>query len=341
MAVCLKSSAGTLTLSGANTYTGGTTLNNGTLAAGNNAAFGPGPLTINGGTLPASGGAVTLANKVTLGSNFTLGGANPLTLSGTVDLGAATRTLTVTNTANTTLSGVISGAAGAALQVNNTGGGTLTLSGANTYSGGTVLYASSNAVAAGSSSVLKPDGTMASGPFGTGTLTLDGGTLAASGSRTVSNAVTVTYHSRLGGGATDNLTLTGTINLGADSLHNNGDGTNTLSGVISGTGNIDQTSAGTLVLSGANTYTGGTYLFSGTLVAGSNQAFGTGSLSIQGGTLAASGAARTLDNATVNVDSNFTLGTGVAATNQNLTLSGAVTLYRSTPRPRQTIRPSR
>ena len=61
----VKNSPGTLTLSGANTYTGGTTLDSGTLAAGNNAAFGPGPLTINGGTLAASGGAITLANKVT------------------------------------------------------------------------------------------------------------------------------------------------------------------------------------------------------------------------------------------------------------------------------------
>ena len=83
---------------------------------------------------------------------------------------------------------MISGAAGIGLSVNNTGGGILTLSGANTYSGGTILtpLATSWRPAAARSYA---GGYMTSGPFGTGPLTLDGGTLQASGSRTVSNAV--------------------------------------------------------------------------------------------------------------------------------------------------------
>ena len=62
-------------------------------------AFGTGTLTINGGTLQASG-TRTLSNNVAVGGNFTIGGGatDNLTLSGTVDLGAATRTLTVSNT---------------------------------------------------------------------------------------------------------------------------------------------------------------------------------------------------------------------------------------------------
>ena len=49
----LKTGAGMLTINGANTFTGGTTLNAGTLQLGNNSALGDpdGPLTVNGGTL--------------------------------------------------------------------------------------------------------------------------------------------------------------------------------------------------------------------------------------------------------------------------------------------------
>jgi fibronectin-binding autotransporter adhesin len=307
-----KDFAGTLTLSGANTYTGGTTLINGTLAAGNNKALGTGPLTINGGTLAASGGAITLANKVTMGGGaFMVGGANPLTLSGQVDLGNVSRTLTVNNTANTTLSGVISGAPGSGLSVSNTGPATLTLTGANTYSGGTTLHAP-GILAAGNNAA-----------FGPGPLTIYGGILQASGSRTVSNAVTVNGGFSLGGGPTDKLTLTGDIDT-AFTIWNTGAGSNTLSGKISGSGGITGES-GTLTLTGANTYTGGTYLGGGTLVAGNNAALGSGLLTFDGGTLAAGGAARTLDNQ-VRVLGDFALGTGVAATNQNLTLRGAVTL---------------
>src|SRR6201999_2189406 len=46
-----KAGSGTLTLSGANTYSGGTSVNAGTLSIGNDSALGSGALTFNGGTL--------------------------------------------------------------------------------------------------------------------------------------------------------------------------------------------------------------------------------------------------------------------------------------------------
>ena len=167
--------------------------------------------------------------------------------------------------------------------------------------------------------------------FGTGPLTINGGALAADGTHTVNNAVTVGGSFMLSGAGTSNLTLTSNLALGANNLDNLGSGTNTLSGNISGNGIIAQHSDGTLILSGGNTYTGSTHLDHGTLVAGSNNALGTGALRINGGTtLAASGAARTLAN-TAGVLGDFTLGTGVAATNQNLYLTGAVTLENLYP----------
>ena len=270
-----------------------------TWLAGNNAAFGTGPLTIWGGTLAASGAAITLANNVTMAGDFTLGGNKPLTLSGKVDLGAGLlRTLIITNNAKTTLSGVISGASGIGLYISNNSPDILTLSGANTYTGGTTL--SSGRLAAGSSSGA------GFGPFGTGTLTINGGILQASGSRTVSNAVVVNGNFSVYGLVNDNLTLTGNLALGTHYIANWGSGTTTLSGIISGPGGFYQKSAGTLLLSGANTYNGGIYIDNGTLVAGSNSVIaggvttsgpiGTGALTIWGGTLAASGAARTLAN---------------------------------------------
>ena len=112
----------------------------------------------------------------------------------------------------------------------------------------------------------------------------------------MSNAVVVNGNFSLGGGATDNLTLTGDIATGPYTILTIGAGTNTLSGKISGTGGISQ-DGGTLILTGANTYTGGTYL-QRRHPGGRQQlsAFGTGPLTLIGGTLAASGAARTLAN---------------------------------------------
>jgi fibronectin-binding autotransporter adhesin len=252
----------TLTLSGANTYDGGTTLNTGTLAAGNNSAFGTGGLTINGGTLVASGGACSLSNDVTVGGNFTFGeaGHNELTLSGAVDLGGATRTITVNNTADTTMSGVISGAASVGLTKD--GAGSLTLPGANTYTGTTTLAAGT--LIAGTDS-----------PFGTPATTLrieNGGTLAASGAaRTVDNAFVqirgnLTFGTAM---ANENLAFTGAaMDLWWANHNLTVNNTTEIQGVIGesvGGAGFTKLGDGTLILSGANTYTGVTTVTAGTL----------------------------------------------------------------------------
>jgi autotransporter-associated beta strand protein len=124
--------AGTLTLSGNNTYTGTTTLNSGTLTVDKNTALGTGMLALNGGTLQ-SNETVMLPNPFTVTGPATLGGSHDLTFTGSITLGT---TLLIANTAATiTLSGPLSGSGG----LTKEGAGRLVLSGANTYTGPTLI----------------------------------------------------------------------------------------------------------------------------------------------------------------------------------------------------------
>ena len=85
-----------------------------------------------------------------------------------------------------------------------------------------------------------------------------------------------------------------------------------------GTGSVTIAGNHAVVLAGANTFTGGVHLGSGSLQLAIDNALGTGTLRIHGGDLRASGAARTLTNAVV-LNGDFTLG-------RDTTLAGAVTL---------------
>jgi len=69
--------SGTLTLTGTNTYTGGTILSNGSLPVISPTVLGTGPITLDGGRLDVSGG-VTLANAIYNSNGGTLGGNGTL-----------------------------------------------------------------------------------------------------------------------------------------------------------------------------------------------------------------------------------------------------------------------
>ena len=98
----------------------------------------------------------------------------------------------------------------------------------------------------------------------------------------------------------------------------------TFSGVVSGTGSLSQLGSGTTVLTAANTYTGGTLLAAGTLIAGDNSALGAGVLTVAanpaGTTLDNTAAATSLANAIV-LDPSANLA--VAGSNP-LTLAGSI-----------------
>ena len=93
--------AGTLTLNGANTYTGPTVLQNGTLQVGNASALGAATaaFTVAGGTIADAGANVTLNKGFTLTRNATIAPVNSLTFAGTVSYVGGTVTKLGTGTA--------------------------------------------------------------------------------------------------------------------------------------------------------------------------------------------------------------------------------------------------
>jgi autotransporter-associated beta strand protein len=231
-----KTGSGTLTLSGANTYTGGTTINAGMLAisADNNLGANTGGLTFNGGTLQ-------------FGASFDLANSRTITLNaggGTFD----------TNGFNTMVSQAMGGT-GALVKA---GSGMLTLSGINTYGGGTTISAGALQIGNGGTTgsvlgnitnnaalvfnrldavtfggVISGSGTLEKLGLGTLTLsgintytgatTVNGGTLRISGSiasSTVTNNATLAY---IGNATAGSASITNNNNLqfnGASSAGN-------------------------------------------------------------------------------------------------------------------------
>jgi autotransporter-associated beta strand protein len=136
----LRSGTGTLTLTGSNTFTGGTTVSSGTLVLGHatNALADAGAVTINGGTLSLGTnsdavGAVTLASGSITSSTGVLSGSSYDVQSGT-----------------------ISARLGGSGAMTKTTPGTVTLSGDNSYSGGTAVNAGTLLVTGTGSTIAGP-----------------------------------------------------------------------------------------------------------------------------------------------------------------------------------------
>jgi autotransporter-associated beta strand protein len=306
-----KSGSGLLVLSGSNTYGGTTTLNNGTLAVTNSNALGTGTLLFNGGILKASGGPVALANAVSVAASSTISGTQNLTFTGAATL-TGNRTLTVTNAGTTTFSGGIGETVSSVLT--KAGTGVLVLSAPDTYSGGTVL-------SAGTLQLGDPNA------LGTGTLTISTGTTLQGNGSALSLANAVTLGGSFTVGGSSDLTFTGAMTLtGSRTVTVTNTGTTTFAGAIGqsgGTWGLTKSGSGLLVLSGSNTYGGTTTLSSGTLALANSSALGTGTLSLSGGTLQASGGPVSVANA-VTLAGDVTLGG-----NSDLTLAGNLTLTGS------------
>ena len=285
-----KTDLGTLVLTGANSYTGGTTISGGTLEISRDTNLGAaeGVLKFNGGALRTNGDIAT-ARATTLDAQ-----------GGTIE----------------TQSGVLThtGAVGGTGALVKTGGGTLVLAADNTYTGGTTISNGTlqlgNAGTSGSivgdvsnnaalvfnrsnalsySGAIRGSGTVTK--LGGGALTLTGGSTYSGGTMLKGGQITVGHNTALGSGtlsmdegttlgfASDGLNLANAVVLTgtSDPVIDTGAFTETLTGVVSGGGALTKNGSGTLVLAGANTYTGATAVAAGTLHAGAANAFSAAS----------------------------------------------------------------
>jgi autotransporter-associated beta strand protein len=310
-----KGGASTLILNGNNTFGGGMVLNAGVVEFGDDNAAGTGTIDLSGSTVQAGGGARTIGNAITVSGNTTIAGSEDLTFSGDMTLGAG-RTFTIDNTADTTFSGDISGAA----RLTKDGNGLLVLSGDNSYSGdlrilaGPVDFGHDNAA-------------------GTGDLLINGVTTirAVGGARTLGNVVDINSDFTIGG--SNDLTLSGDIAMAnaVRTITVDNTGATTFSGVITGggAGGLTKEGAGTLTLSGAaaNTFSGATVINDGTLELNKTGALGsTASVAVNsGGTLLFSGASTDR----VNNSAGVTLGGGTLTAPDVTETMGVLTLTGS------------
>ncbi|MFA6356508.1 MAG: autotransporter domain-containing protein [Candidatus Omnitrophota bacterium] len=243
-----KTTAGTVTLSAANTFTGKTAITGGTLAIGSDSGLGAAPSTFTADQLSFNNNA-----KLESTADMTLSSLRGITLTGSG---------TVVTDPGTTLAynGIITGGS----TFTKEGTGTLSLGGANTFSGITN-------VTAGTLSVSNVSG-----------LGLNANVnVTAAGTLDINNVTVAQNVTLLGGtvtGTGPGASLGGNITLGGNSTLG-GAGTLAIRGIISGNLQaISKTGSGTVILSGANTYSGGTTINAGTLKVSNSNAVGTGAL---------------------------------------------------------------
>jgi autotransporter-associated beta strand protein len=306
-----------MTLLGSNSaFTGTITVNSGKLNLGGDTGGGS-------NSVSASNALVINDGMVSLGQVFTnvnatigalSGGTNAIlnTLNGT---GAGVRRLVVDQAINTTFAGRLQEDATNSrfLGLTKTGTGTLTLSGVNTYSGTTIL----------SGGALRLSSTAAAG---TGTLTQADATstLEINVTGTITNNMSL-YNVAFLQGA--NLSGALTLNNTVFDVTNNVTATN--SGTLSGSGGVDKIGAGTLVLSGANIYEGGTTISNGAVSVSSDGNLGllpvapeAGNVTLNGGKLLATSGFTLGANRGISVGASG--GTVEVAASQNLGYGGIV-----------------
>ncbi|EEN4217333.1 fibronectin-binding autotransporter adhesin ShdA [Salmonella enterica subsp. enterica serovar Infantis] len=296
----VKTGTGELTLSGDNTYSGGTTISDGTLTADHADSLGTGAVANSGvlqvgegeleNTLSGSGSLVkTGTGKLTLGGDNSYSGGTTIT-GGTLtaDHADSLGTGAVANSGvfkvgEGELKNTLSGSG----SLVKTGTGELTLSGDNSYSGGTTIIGgtltadhadSLGTGAVANSGVLQVgEGELENTLSGSGSLVKTGtGELTLSGDNTYSGGTTITggtlmadHADSLGTGAIAN---SGVLQVGEGELEN----------MLSGSGSLVKTGTGELTLSGDNSYSGATTITDGTLIAANVNALGSGNIDNSG-----------------------------------------------------------
>lgn len=346
-----KTGLGTTILSGANTYSGATNVGAGILQVNTNNALGTVAngttvssgaalklngvnystaegLTLNGSGISNGGaltnsGTSTFAGAINIATNATISaGGGTLNLTGGVAKNGTTLTIAGGGTVNITTNGITGGSANSDLVIDGT---TIVLSAANSYNGPTTVQ-NSGILKLGNSNVLP---TSPQTPL------------------TVNTSSVFDLASRSDGVASlsgDSTAIVKNSTIGTTSILtvNPGSGVSaTFAGVIAGTnggaqGNIalQKTGAGTLALTGANTFSGATTIDGGTLTAGSasgNALGSTTSITVNsGGTLLLSTANNQINDAATMTLNGGTFNRGTVSEGDANTIGvGALTLTAS------------
>ena len=303
-----KNGAGTWTNSGANTYTGNTSVTSGTLKLGaSTSALGTGagitsvtsgavldlngftlstaePLTLNGtglailpaGALTNTGGNASFSGPITLGASgatITATTSGTLTCSGAV--GGATYPLTLDGAGTGTMSGIIGTTSGI---VTKNGAGTWILSGANTYSGatnintGTLMLGNGSALGtpAGNTTVLSGAVLDLNGTTLSSAepVTINGTGISGNGALINSSATAANYSGAITMGSASTIGTTGNITLG--------------SAGIAGGQNLTKIGTATLNLGSGTSTLGALNIIAGTLISTSGILNLTGNLTNNG-----------------------------------------------------------
>lgn len=282
---------GKVVLTNANTYTGQTFVNGATLSISSNTQLNNGAntqLNLNAGTLQAT-------ETISTGRAVALGGGG-----GTFDV-AADKTLT--------LSGTISGGR---LTLDNSDGGSgiLVIGGGNSFSGGAQINAG----------VLRLNNNNALGAMGYNTLSFG----SAAGTKTLQiNGARSIIVAGLNSSATDAVVENGAAGAATLRVYNGWD--NTYAGVLrdgaAGTLAFEKGGGATLTFSGTNTYTGATFVSSGTLLVNGTQSGGGAFSVMTGGTLGGTGTIGLAANTNATVESGGKL-LASSADSLAFTLSG-------------------
>jgi autotransporter-associated beta strand protein len=280
----IKNGIGTWTLDESFTYSGGTTINAGTLQLGNGGTTGSivGNVVDNGTLVFERSDVVVFPGVISgTGSATQAGiGTTILTADNTYS-GGTTITAGVLQLGNGGTSGSVVG--------NVTDNGTLVFDRSDTVMFAGLISGSGNLNQIGSgTTILTADNTYS------GSTTITAGTLQIGNGGTTGNII---------GNVTDNGTL----------VFNRNGGKKTFDGVISGNGDVVKLGSDTLVLTADNKYSGRTIIQDGVLVAGvpipgqaTSFALGAGDLFLNGGTLRTP----SLDPLVINVGGNYTQGPG-------------------------------
>jgi len=297
----VKQGAGTLALDGANTFSGGVTIKEGTLKLGSDTAAGGGTITTMGSVIAYADG-IAVGNAIDINSDSTQLGvaAGTATQSGDISqtsgprplekIGGGTLILSGTNsfTGQLTVSGgtlelrneqavedsvAVDVARGAALSVHDTetigslaGGGNVAIaSGKTLTTGGNDASTTFSGVISGDASLLKA---------GSGTMVLAGANTYAGGT-TISGGTLQIGSGGTSGSIVGYVTNNGTLAFDRSDTY-------TFGNLIIGSGDLRKLGEGVLILSGNNLFTGGVTVAEGTLRLESDTAAGGGTITTMG-----------------------------------------------------------